>query len=124
MDLEEFKSSIKVNIPVDTALENPGGGTSKIISYSENGVTYKRRNSAIYVSFEDLFSAYNYFKGLRVTSTDLKDYNHTTFDSHTANAGHSCNCTFLFLVLNRIGVVEEIKGRGVRGDPFFVDIPD
>jgi hypothetical protein len=44
------------------------------------------------------------------------------FDSNARPAGHSCNCTFLFLVLKEIGLCGEIKGAGKAGNPFYVDI--
>jgi hypothetical protein len=51
------------------------------------------------------------------SSNDLKIY-----DPHiviSKSDGHSCNCTFVFLVLKELGLVE-IKGNGVRGNPFYV----
>jgi hypothetical protein len=120
MDYSEFKRKIQATTPQRTVLQNPGGGTSTILSYSSDAVRYQRGNSTIYVSFRDLFDAYMHYKGGEVSSSDLKRANPAVFDSQARPAGHSCNCTFMFMLLKRIGVVNQIHGRGVAGDPFYV----
>ena len=123
MDFDTFKKKVKEAIPVGTVLQNPGGGTSVIVSYSDSGISYKRGNATIYVSFRDLFDAYSHFEGQQVTSSDLKSYAPSIYDSNARPAGHGCNCTFLFMVLCRLPLVVRIEGSGVRGDPFQVYIP-
>jgi len=120
MEFSEFKQKIRTSIPIGTILDNPGGGTSTILSCSSEAMSYRRRNSTIYVSLRDLFDGYVRFKGGSMSSNDLKVINPSVFDSNARPAGHSCNCTFLFMVLQKIGVVTHIQGHGVRGDPFFV----
>ena len=120
MDFLEFKQMIYKSIPIGTVLDNPGGGTSTILSYPSEAVSYRRRNSTMYVSLRDLFDEYITIKGRRMSSNDLKVINPSVFDLQARPAGHSCNCTFLFMVLLKIGVVTHIQGHGVRGDPFFV----
>ena len=124
MDLKEFTKQIKEDIPVGTVFENPGGGTSEIVSYSDNSISYVRGSSAIYVSFRDLFDAYENYRGKRVTSSDLKSYAPAVFDATAKKSGHSCNCTLFFLILKRLNLADEIKGRGVKGDPYFVEIDE
>lgn len=120
MNYMDFKQRVKASIPQGTILVNPGGGTSTIVSYSTESVTYRRGNSEITVSFHDLFNVMEKFKGGRMSSSDLKRAKPSVFDSSARPAGHSCNCTFLFMVLKEIGIVKHISGRGVSGDPFFV----
>ena len=120
MDLSEFKQRMRTTIPVDTSFENPGGGTSIILSYTEDNVRYKRGSSTISISFRDLFDGYAGAKSGRISTKDLRKANPSVFDPQARPAGHSCNCTFLFMVLLRLGLVTEIHGHGVRGDPFFV----
>lgn len=122
MDCNKFAKLIRDVFPIGSRFENPGGGTSLITSFTPGKVAYKRGNSTIYVAFEDLYSAYSHFKGSVVTSTDLKTFLPSVFDSAARPAGHSCNCTFLFEVLERVGLADELSGRGVRGDPFKVEI--
>ena len=122
MNFETFRLLVKGSIPVGTVLQNPGGGTSIIVSYSDNGISYKRRKSTIYVSFCDLFDAYSRFKGKKVSSSDLKSYAPSIYDSE--EGGHDCNCSFLFMVLCRLPLVVGIEGKGVKGSPFFVNIPN
>lgn len=123
MNLEQFKREIKTRIQVGTILGNPGKGTSVISSLSDTEISYIRGISIIYVSFQDLFDVLKHFSGNRVTSTDLKSYKPSVFDSKARRPGHSCNCTFLFMVLKRLGISSKIGGRGIKGDPYFVEIP-
>ena len=122
MDFRTFQSEIKQKAPPGTVFKNLGRGTSTIVSYSNVGVSYMRRQSIIYVQFADLYGAYQKFKGTRVNSTDLKALAPSVFDSKADAPGHSCNCTFLFLLLQRLGIIQNIYGRGVRGDPYSADI--
>jgi len=57
-----------------------------------------------------------------MSSVDLKTDNPSVFDSQARPAGHSCNCTFLFMVLHQMGIASNVHGRGVRGNPFYVDV--
>ena len=121
MRYHEFCRKITETLPVGTMLPNPGGGNSTIVSYTPRKVVYQRGNSRIYVAFEDLYNAYDTFRGETLDSTTLRGLNPGVFDSK--QSGHSCNCTFLFMVLKAIGVVNRIEGAGKRGNPFRVTIP-
>jgi len=122
MEYKQFTESIKLNIPVGVLISNPGGGTSKIISYSDEKIVYQRGKSKISVSFEKLYKAYFKFRGQKVYTTDLRNYAPDIFDSK--NGGHSCNATFLFSILILIGLVSEIKGDGKVNHPFYISILD
>jgi hypothetical protein len=117
----DFRHKIMETLPVGTVLVNPGGGTSTIVSYTEHNIAYQRGNSKIYVAFEDLYDAYNAFKGGTLDSSTLRGHNPQVFDSK--QGGHSCNCTFLFTVLKAIRVVDRTEGTGKRGAPFRVTLP-
>ena len=116
----QFTRMVKSALPVGKELANPGGGTTKILSYSESNICYQRGNSRIYVGFADLYVAYRSYHGRKVTSSDLKTYAPAVFDSK--HNGHSCNATFLFQVLVAIGIVKRIQGEGKAGHPFYVDL--
>lgn len=105
MDFSEFEQRIRASLPIGIILDNPGGGTSTILSYTSEVVCYRRGNSRMYVSIRDLFDAYVRFKGGHMSSNGLKKINPSIFDSQARPAGHSCNCTFLFMVLKKIGVI-------------------
>jgi hypothetical protein len=120
MDYQEFVSTIISSKPIGTVIPNPGGGTSTIISYTDENISYQRKNSPITVAFEDLYKAYAKFKGHKVYTTDLRDYAPKIFDSK--RSGHSCNATFLFSILIFLGKVNEIKGEGKTNHPFYVSI--
>ena len=117
----DFCHQIIETLPVGTVLVNPGGGTSTIVSYTERNIAYQRGNSKIYVAFEDLYDAYNASRGGTLDSSTLRGHNPQVFDSR--QGGHSCNCTFLFIVLKAIGVVDRIEGAGKKGAPFRVTVP-
>ena len=122
MTVELFASKIRNAVPVGAVFENPGGGTSKVLKVTDTAITYRRGNSTISVSFENLFTAYASFQGQQVSSSELKAFAPSVFDSKARPAGHSCNATFLFMILRRIGVAGELGGKGVKGAPYFVQI--
>ena len=63
MDFDTFRLIVKGIIPVGTVLQNPGGGTSIIVSLSDREISYKRGDNTFKVSFSGLFDAYSHFKG-------------------------------------------------------------
>lgn len=121
MEYQEFYNRTISVLSVGTVLQNPGGGTTEIIAYTGNNITYKRGNSKIRVSMIDLYGAYNSFCGKTVSSSDLRKHAPRVFDSK--KSGHSCNCTTLFMILRAIGIIATIEGKGKRGNPFRVTIP-
>jgi len=120
MNIDQFKHKIKLAIQVGTIFDNPGKGTSTVTALSDRRVSYLRGRSVIHFSFQDIFDVFEYFNGGKVTSNDLKSYRPIVFDSK-AN-GHSCNCTFLFMLFGKMEIASEIGGQGVKGKPYFVDI--
>ncbi len=120
MIIDQFKHKISQVIQVGTIFDNPGKGTSKVIALFNRGILYARGKSVIPLSFQDILDAFEYFNGGRVSSNDLKAYRPTVFDSK--KNGHSCNCTFLFMLLKEMGRASEVGGQGVKRSPFFVDI--
>lgn len=120
MQFTEFEKAFRASIPVGTIFYNPGGGTSHILSYTDSKVCYLRGKSRIYVQLRDLYSAYKQFCGGQMSSADLRTFKPVVFDSAARPGGHSCNCTFLFLSLEQLGLVDRIYGEGVSGNPFFV----
>ena len=112
---DEFRSQIEGLLPPGTVMQNPGGGITTIKGYSSRNVQYIRGKSPIGISIADLFSAYVNFRGKQVSSRDLNDYNARVF----GRAGHPCNCTFLFMVLTRLGLTDGIWGEGKSRQPFY-----
>jgi hypothetical protein len=122
MDFEAFKTQIQDSIPPGTTFENPGGGVSTIMSYADEKLSYVRGDSTIYIAFRDLFDAYSNYKGQKVSSTELKRFAPSVFDSEARPSGHSCNCTLFLMILQKLKLAGDIGGNGVRGNPFFVEI--
>ena len=91
------------------------------MSYLEQKVAYRRGRSTIYVAFEDLHDAYATYRGEILDSSTLRAHKPRVFDSK--QGGHSCNCTFLFMLVKELGVVDCIHGAGKRGSRFWVELP-
>lgn len=106
-----------------TVFVNPGGGTSEVISVRDGKVRYRRKNSTMSISVENLFAAYATFRGRTMYSSELKVISPEIYDSAARPAGHSCNATFLFLALVAMGLASRIYGNGKRGDPFYIEVP-
>jgi hypothetical protein len=122
-NFELFLINFRKKICTGKIYNNPGGGTSEIVSIADsNEITYKRKNSLISINIYEIYGVYKLFYGKKCSSSDLKKYKPHIFDSNARPAGHSCNCTFLFMVLEELNLVNKIYGEGVKGNPFFVNI--
>ena len=119
IEIGEFHARMVKHLPLGTVMDNPGGGETALKRYADGNVSYVRGRSTIRVAIRDLFSAYSHFRGTWVRSRDLRLYAPLVFDSKARPAGHSCNCTFLFMVLHRLGIADPIKGEGKARRPFF-----
>jgi hypothetical protein len=120
MGFTVFQQTMKSRVPPDTILVNLGGGNTTVLKYDTGAVVYKRGKSRFRVALADLYEAYAKFYGTRLTSSDLRKFKPSVFDSSAPHFGHSCNCTLLFMLLKEMGVVNQVYGTGVRGDPFSV----
>ncbi len=117
----ELTDRILTAINQGMVYQNPQKGTSRIASISPEKIVYIRGNSRISLNIEVIHSVYQQYKGKKCSSNDLKIYEPKVFDSK--QNGHSCNCTFLFTVLNEIGLTENgIEGEGKPYKPFYIRI--
>ncbi len=109
MTFDEFKKRVLTSISVGEIFENPGGGVSIIEFFNDEKIKYIRRKSSITIKLEKLYKAYDHFQGTFVTTKQLKEFDHS-FDSEARNpSGHSCNCTFGFCVIIKIGLADTIS---------------
>jgi hypothetical protein len=122
MTFEKFSAVFRAFFPVDTVVDNPGGGTSKITKYSGVKVLYKRGRTVIPVSLKELHGAYEHFKGSVVSSAELRKFKPAVFNSAARPAGHSCNCTFFFCALSKLNLSGPLLGSGVAHHPFSAAI--
>ena len=121
MNQQQFINLVMTNIVSGRIFNNPSGrGTTSIINNNGIKITYRRGNSKISIDIQQLWDAYQNFLGNTVSSTNLKQYRPHIYDS--SQGGHSCNCTTLFLILRNIGIVNTINGKGVRGNPFWIQL--
>ncbi len=105
-----IENVIRDTLKVGMVFDNPGGGTTEIVSISGTSIYYKRKNSKMQLKFSDIDSSYYNFKDGRVTTNMLKGFKPKVFN--TRENGHDCNCTVLFLILKNAGLTKgEIYGR-------------
>jgi hypothetical protein len=116
MDLVSFNRRMQGALPAGTVIDNPGRGTTTVMWINDDRLCYQRGRGRFYVSVRDLHAAYMQFLGGEVTTSALKLYAPEVFDSGAK--GHNCNCTVLFMALQRMGLAGPIIGRGRKGDPF------
>lgn len=122
MNYEAFVRSLTENLPEGLVMDNPGRGTSTVMWCDGERICYKRgRGARLYVDLRHLYEGYRQHAGRRMTTNDLKVMAPGVFDSK--QNGHSCHCTFLFMALRRMDVVDEVQGAGRAGDPFWVSLP-
>jgi hypothetical protein len=120
---KDFCAAIRKTISVGKAFDNPSGrGVSTILKIDSAKIVYMRGEHPIAIAFETLYKVYKKFLGKQCSSRDLRSYAPEAFDSKARPAGHSCNCTFLFLVFKALSIVDKINGKGVAGHPFYVYI--
>lgn len=120
MTKKEFETAIFKSIHEGQVFRNPLRGTSTIVEIDSNRVRYNRGKSIISLTIGDMYKAYAKFAGKDASSSDLRAFNPELYDSK--QGGHSCHCSFLFLVLSAMGLATGIQGGGARGDPFWVHI--
>ena len=103
---------------------NPRRGETEIVRLGKDRIVYRRGRSEIAVRVRDLYRAYLRFRGRRMSSSDLRSFAPSVFDSAPAigPSGHSCNCSFLFHVLGVLDLAGPIEGAGVAGDPYAVRV--
>lgn len=122
MTFDEFSTELYRVVKLGMVFENPGGGTSEVVSAQNGKISYRRKSSTMTITVESLYNAFAAHRNSRVSSRELRAKWPAIFDSQARPAGHSCNVTFLFLCLEQMGLVTQILGQGKAGKPFYVDI--
>ena len=118
---EQFVSQLINAVPEGIVFDNPGGGTSTIINVGEDKLSYMSGKSRFYLSYSATFNAFRLFSGMTTTTNDLKQHIPEVFDSKLG--GHNCNCTTMFRIFERMGLIDgTVQGSGKKGSPFFVVI--
>lgn len=120
MNYQTFRELMAGKISPGMVFDNPGGGTTIIKGNANNKIAYKRCSSTMYLGIDDMFYAYEKFVGTEVSTSQLKEFKPKAFDSN--KSGHNCNCTTFFLIMVEVGLADTIKGKGVRGNPFWVKL--
>lgn len=117
----ELIRSIQNNVKPGMVFDNPGRGTSEIVSVLNERIVYKRGNSRLYLKLQDFADVYEKFAGKKCTTNDIKAFNPQVFCS--GGNGHGCHCTFIFIILDYLQLLKNgICGSGIAGDPFYIEI--
>jgi hypothetical protein len=69
---DQFLGELYQKINVGKTLDNPGGGTSKIVFMDNNKIVYKRGKSKISIKINDIFEVYEKNKE-NICSNKLKE---------------------------------------------------
>ena len=77
----ELIRSKQDNIRAGMVFDNPGGGTSEIVSISNLRIVYRRGNSKFYLKIQDFANVYEKFAGMKCTTNDIKAFNPIIFCS-------------------------------------------
>ena len=114
MDEQDFIQASQRVFSPGYEFDNYIRGTTRILRIDDAAITYRRGKSRIRVDLRDLHMTYDHFRGRRVSCRDLQEFKPAVFDSEARPAGHSCNCTFLFHLLERIGWLVQRKGGDIK----------
>jgi hypothetical protein len=108
MTFHDFVELLRARLPVGVVLENPGGGTSTVLSHTETRIYYKRGDSPFHMDYDDLHDAYQRFTGEPVTTSNLKDYAPAIFDQ--PHGGTTVTARFFCLPWYRWGLPSQFGG--------------
>lgn len=121
LDGNEAVQVILKSISHGQRLNNPKKGISIIYELNQDHIVYIRGKSKIKINTDDIADVIDLFKGKKCSSLDLREWRPNIFNSNCN--GHSCHCTFLFMLLKNAGLIEgDIQGEGKSGSAFFVQL--
>ena len=112
---------IKDNIKIGDILYTPNHAEKRICSITDEVMIYEHGRSRVWFLMADIVSAYERFKGTRVSSKDLRKFSPHVFDSK--QCGHSCNAIVFQMIMVRCGLTYgDIQGTGLSGNPFYIQL--
>lgn len=110
---------IKKYLKVNDILDNPRRGTSIILNIDEEKIRFQRGSSPITYRIEDIGSAFEHFKGKKVSTSDLRKFDARVYDNKP------CRATFFLMLMCRCQLTKNgIKGNGCPGNPFYVELKE
>jgi hypothetical protein len=135
MDANDFYLTLFAQIVNHEKLPHPGSEIfviealdrkTKAIRFSRQPWDPKNQahKTKQYFQFKELDRYWNAlapFWGKSVTTESLKQDCPDVFSSK--KKGYNCMAIFLFMLLQKIGMVKEITGKGLPGEPFAVELP-
>ena len=124
MSYDELVRKVLERVKPGDTWYSPRGGRKEIRLLDSNGKLryYQGPNKAsISLPLTEVYEILRTFSGKEISSTDLRRTMPRIFDSK--KSGHSCNCYAFFRLLKEIGLVANINGEGIRGNPYRVEVP-
>lgn len=128
LSFNDMQNQIINNVSILEQLKNPGKGISTIKKFEKDKVFYSRKNSTYSFS---LRTGYDILQKLKrqgkntISTNDLKNEYPEVFNSkkcENKTRGHDCNCTLLFMLLDKAGIVDRIHGKGRANNAFFINL--
>ena len=124
MTENKFIQALQRTFSPSDRFPNPGRGETEFVRVGNDRLVYRRGRSEIRVRVRDLYESYVHFRGGRMSSSDLRSFAPSVFNSAPATgpSGHSCNCSFPFHLLGTLDLAGPIEGAGIAGDPYAVRV--
>ena len=122
MTQEDFVQRIHHTLRRGVKFNSPKVGSSEVINLTEKHIAYQKGDTIYRLSFEGMFRTYQHFKGMKISTTQLKLFDPATFSPTTGPTGSDYNCVFFFMVLRILGLAGAIDGSGVSSAPFYCRI--
>lgn len=114
--IETYINTMKAQIAKlgSISWKNPKSGSS-IIYKIDDKIHYTRGKSNISLSIDVILETYAHFKGHMCSTTCLKSFNQKVYGNKP------CNCIIFILLMSK-AFNTPISGKGVKGDPFKIQL--
>lgn len=97
---------------------SPQGKQIEIIDVLEDRIRYSRGIRHFVLQIQDIENAYKHFRGSRVFTRDLAEFNPYVFSTEHA---HRCNAMFFLLLMVHCNLTKDgIHTQHTRGNPSYI----
>lgn len=117
MDKEQFIQLICQANLEGLVFNNTRKNPLNILGTNKERIHYQRGKSTVSLKYNQLFKAWDAFKGSTVTSEQLQDWKPEVFDSKGhPKPGHDSNCGMFLMLMEHLGLATDLDrdGRSYR----------